>query len=409
MMACMARLLFLNFAYQVTMAIFGPYVQIMLRNKGYSHAMVGVIIALGQVATMVVPLGVSALDDRTRRTRSIAVVMSLVGVGLFVPAALVGSMWVTVVCFFGAMGCYMALNPLFDGYQNRVLEGDARRYGMARAAGTLGYVIALSLSVVVGFPVETDNWSICQALLMGGVMLVVAILLSPRDVERGDVVESEAHGERGAVWGSEVCVERGVSVKTKARAKVRVGVFSERFYLLMAVAALTRVAQAIPDKLLSSYMTEVLNLGGNFAGMTALGAMSEFVMMILCGRLLQRGKTTPYVLVLGSAVALAVRLLIYYFFPNVPGLVAGQLLHSMTFGAFHIGVTQFVSREVSNEHYALAMSFYWAIATNLPQMIGSLLGGFVIDSLGYAKLFLYFTLFPVLAIVMALVWRRKLK
>lgn len=397
MMACMARLLFLNFAYQVTMAIFGPYVQIMLRNKGYSYAMVGVIIALGQVATMVVPLGVSALDDRTRKTRSIAVMMSLVGVGLFVPAALVGSMWVTVACFFVAIGCYMALNPLFDGFQNRVLEGDARRYGMARAAGTLGYVIALSLSVVVGFPVETDNWSICQALLMGGVMLVVAILLAPRDVERGDVVESE------------VCVERGVSVKTEARAKVRAGVFSEKFYLLMAVAALTRVAQAIPDKLLSSYMTEVLNLGGNFAGMTALGAMSEFVMMILCGRLLQRGKTTPYVLVLGSAVALAVRLLIYYFFPNVPGLVAGQLLHSMTFGAFHIGVTQFVSREVSKEHYALAMSFYWAIATNLPQMIGSLLGGFVIDSLGYAKLFLYFTLFPVLAIVMALVWRRKLK
>ena len=177
---------------------------------------------------------------------------------------------------------------------------------------------------------------------------------------------------------------------------------------MMFVVALTRIAEAVIDKLLSSYMTEDLNLGGRFALFVALGAASEFVMMVVGGRLMQKGKVSAYGLIVMSAIGMIVRLLIYRFFPTIEAFTVAQLLHACTFGALHIGVSKFVAQNVNESHYSLAMSFYWAIATNLPEMIGVLAGGFVIDIFGYGTLFASYVVFPVLALLICFANRRKL-
>ena len=54
------------------------------------------------------------------------------------------------------------------------------------------------------------------------------------------------------------------------------------------------------------------------------------------------------------------------------------------------------------------MSFYWAIATSLPNMLGTLFGGFVIDNLGYPNLFVIYMVFPIAAVIIALCFRKTL-
>ena len=381
----MFRFILLNFFFQTTVAVVSPYTQILFRNKGYSYTLIGVIVACSQIACVFTPLLFSAVADKTRKTRLMFVALMILSVLTFIPAALSKSVAVTIIAFLVSMGLFHSIHPISDGYQNRILEGDARRYSIARSAGTMGYVVALALFGLLNYPDETDNRSICICFAAVSLLFLLTVFFIPKD-------QSAQKEEQVSV---------GMPLPKKA-------IFSKKFYLMLVVIGLTRIAHTVPDKLLSSYMVEVLDLGGDFALFVSLGALSEFVMMLVGGYLLQKGKTTPYMLILLSAVALAIRLVIYRVFPSVAGLVVAQLLHSMTFGAFHIGATKFIAQNVDKNHYSLAMSFYWAIAINLPSMIGSLFGGFVIDNLGYPNLFVVNLVFPIVAIILALCWRRTL-
>ena len=378
----MFRFILLNFSFQVIVAVIAPYVQILLRNKGYSHSMVGLVVAIGQLGSIILPLLISGVSDKTRRTKLIFLILALICAVVFVPTALSPSVAITAISLFIVSGMYLSISPLIDGYQNRLLNGDAQKYGIARSAGTMGYVLALVLFSLIKFPNESDNRSIALCLAIVTAVFMAVVLIIPNDLP---------------------------PEKESRKRKSISGLFSKRFYLMMLVIGLSRVAHAVPDRLLSSYMVEVLGLGGNFALFVSLGALSEFVMMNIGGILLEKKKTTTYTLIVLGSLALAVRLLIYRFFPSVLGLVFAQLLHSMTFGSFHIAATQFIAHDVQKEHYSVAMSFYWAIATNLPQMLGSLAGGVVIDRFGYNTLFSGFSMFPILATLLALFCRGILK
>ena len=374
----------LNFSLQAAVSAISPYTQLLLRNKGYSHSLVGVIVAIGQVASIFFPVLFGMLSDRTRRTRLLFVLLALGTAVAFVPTAISDSVAVTIVCFFVASALFWSINPMNDGYENRVLGGDSSKYGVVRAMGTLGYLVCLVVFALTGFPVETDNRSIALCTVVTLSVFCFMVLFAPKDEPKS----VEPQGNEGRFFSFDW--------------------FSSKFYLMMFVVALTRIAEAVIDKLLSSYMTEELNLGGRFALFVALGAASEFVMIVVGGRLMQKGKVSAYGLIVLSAIGMIVRLLIYRFFPTIVAFTVAQLLHSFTFGALHIGVSKFVAQNVNESHYSLAMSFYWAIATNLPEMIGVLAGGFVIDIFGYGTLFASYVVFPVLALVICLANRRKL-
>lgn len=380
----MFRLMLLNFSLQAAVSAISPYTQLLLRNKGYSHSLVGVIVAIGQVASIFFPVLFGMLSDRTRKTRLLFVVLAAGTAIAFVPTAISGSVAVTIVCFFVASALFWSINPMNDGYENRVFKGDSSKYGVGRAMGTLGYLVCLVVFALTGFPVETDNRSIALCTVVTLSVFCFMVLFAPKDEPKS----VEPQGNEGRFFSFDW--------------------FSSKFYLMMFVVALTRIAEAVIDKLLSSYMTEELNLGGRFALFVALGAASEFVMIVVGGRLMQKGKVSAYGLIVLSAIGMTVRLLIYRFFPTIPAFIVAQLLHACTFGALHIGVSKFVAQNVNESHYSLAMSFYWAIATNLPEMIGVLAGGFVIDIFGYGTLFASYVVFPVLALLICFANRRKL-
>ena len=380
----MLRLVLLNFFIQATVAVLAPYVQIIFRNKGYSHSLVGVVIAVGQIASIIVPILMCMISDRTRRTRALVIMLMIASAAFLYPAALSSSMALTFVFYFLTASCFWSLNPMLDGYENRLLRGNSSAYGLARSAGTMGYVMALILFGLTGFPDETDNRSIWLCFLITAAVFLLFMLRSPKDLPVEQTADKQEKKSFSFKW------------------------FSGKYWLMMLIVALSRFAHAVPDKLLASYMTEVLGLGDRFTFLIALGALSEFVMMLVGGRLLQAGKVKPYLFVLLASAGLAVRLMIYYFAKNLAVFTLAQLFHSVTFGALHIGMTKFIAQNVEKGHYSLAMSLYWAIATNLPVMLGALFGGFIIDYLGYRSLFAIYTVFPVTATILCIAVRRRI-
>ena len=380
-MAVVSRLILLCIFNQATTAAVSPYVQIILRNKGYSHSIVGLILAFGQIATVIIPMLIGLLSDRTRKTKPIIIVLAMLSCVAFMPAALSGSLVLTFITFFLASGIFWSTHPIVDGYETRLLKGDASKYGLIRSMGTMGYIVFLIIFGITGFPDQTDNTSICTSIATVCAALVVVSFFIPNDIP---------------------------SEKKELRPRFSLSVFSRKFYLMMLLVGLSRISQAVIEKLLSSYMMEVMGMGGNFVLYVAWGAFCEFLMILFGGKLLQKGTVSAYSMILLSFIGLAVRLLIYCLFPSVVGFVFGQTLHALTFGALHIGVTKFIAQNVEPAHYSLGQSFYWAIATNLPEMLGAFAGGFIIDWFGYRNLFAVYSVFPAVAAILCIAFRKTL-
>ena len=377
----MLRLILFCVFNQATTASLAPYAQIMFRNKGYSHSLVGVILAVGQIATVIIPMLVGLISDKTRKTKLLVIVIGFVSAFAFIPAAISKSMVITIACYFLASGIFWSAHPIADGYETRILKGDASKYGVIRSMGTMGYIVCLILFGLTGFPDETNNKSICISIALVCSAFAIVSFFVPEDIP--------------------------ASKRDKSR-KLTLRSLSNKFYLMMLLVGLSRIAQAVIEKLLSSYMTEVLGLGGSFELFIALGAFCEFLMILFGGRALQKGRISAYTMILLSFIGLGARLLIYYLFPNMVGFIIGQTLHALTFGALHIGVAKFIAQNVNPAHYSVAQSFYWAIATNLPEMLGALAGGFIIDSLGYRNLFAIYSVFPFIAVLLCIAYRRIL-
>ncbi len=364
---------------QTAVASYSPYIQIALRNKGYSYSLVGVIISIGQAFAIIGPLVISSLTDRRGKTKPYLILCALCSFVAGIPFFLSSNVAIVMLSVITLDFFFWSLNPLVDGFLNRKLYGQSYRYGQLRAFGTLGYMIALAFFAVSGFPSDTDNLSILRCF-----MIFVSLFLIASMMQRDDIRERK--DERKAFSFSW---------------------FDKGFYIFMAIVALTRVGQSVVEKMLSSYMTETLGLGNYFSLFIALGALFEFMCMIFFGHILKEKKITPHLMLFLSAVALTVRLLLYLI-PNIYVFALAQTLHGLTFGACHVASTTYIARNVSSEHYEVGMSIYWAVATNLPELLGTLAGGFIIDTWGYSTLFSSYAVFPFIAALLCLVLRRQI-
>ena len=377
----MKKLFLLSVTVQMAVASFTPYLQIIFRNKGYSHTLTGVLVALCQLSAIVMPMIISSTSDRKGRTSPFIALVALLSIILAVIFLLSDSLVVTVLSSFLLNGFFWCMNPLADGMLNRSLKGDSSSYGIIRAMGTMSYVIVLVAFALIGFPDEKSNSSILIAIVAGTSLPLIT-----------SMIQGEKRRE----------------VKESAKTSFSFSWFPRRFYVFMAIVAATRVGQSVVEKLLSSYMTENLGLGSYFLLFVALGALCEFFCMIGFGRLKRKGILTSWALLLISAIGLTVRLLLYLI-PGIPAFTLAQTLHGLTFGVLHVAATGYAADNVSSEHYDLAMTIYWSVATNLPEMLGALAGGYVIEYFGYPMLFLSYSAFPFAAVILCFVFRKLLE
>lgn len=381
----MSKLFLLSVAMQACIASFAPYAQIIMRNKGLSYSVVGVILALGEIAAIVFPLVASSFADMTGHTkRYLQVIASLVFLLAF-PFVLGSGEIITAIAYILFAGLFWVLNPLVDGFINSQTSGDASAYSNIRAAGTMTYVVTLIVFALIRFPQESDNRSIIVVILLS---LAVFVLISQLQVLDLRDRREETEKERTRLFDP--------------------GWFSFPVYLFLFIVALTRVAQGAIEKLLGSYMTEVLRLGSNFTFFLAIGAFCEFFSMIISAKLIRRNIVSAWTLLTISCLAHVARLLLYVFTDGAVGFAAAQSMHAFTFGTLHVAVMVFIGKNVRKEHYKLAVSLYWACAVNLPQMLAAFAGGYIIEYFGYKTLFLTYSFFPLLAFILCFATKKTL-
>jgi MFS transporter, PPP family, 3-phenylpropionic acid transporter len=151
------------------------------------------------------------------------------------------------------------------------------------------------------------------------------------------------------------------------------------------------------QRFFSLYVQEFLHLE-SYSGLWALSAAAEVPFMFLSGWFIRKYGTEKILVV--SLLAIIMRNLVYAIFPTFGGAVAGQLFHSVCFGLFHPAAVIFVTERAPKRLVAVGMTLYTSVSVGLASVIGNVMGGVIIDTLGYRMLFVIFSVFPLIGIAL---------
>lgn len=370
----MTQLLVFQFISQTAVAAVATYMQLLLLNKGYTNSESGIMLAIADIAAIFIPILFSSLSDKLGKRRLILALALASTLAFMWPAGTVPGFLLTMVCLVLGNGSFWACNPLIDSMTSIALKGDMRKYSIARAVGTFGYACTGIIFALIAWPKKDDNVSILIA------MTITCSLYAFMSLSMSSTFDSR--------------IDKQASKNSLLHA---FRLFSKPFYIMLIAIGLMKTTNCIVDRFLAAYLANELGYSQSFTLLIALGAFSEIVMMLVFGRLLEKGRIRSFDGILIAAIAMIIRMLLYAFAPSLLGTIFAQLTHGLTFGALHVSAINYINKTIPKQHNALAISLYWGLASTFPNTLGCLAGGFIIDSLGYKTLFLSYTIFSLVS------------
>lgn len=369
-------------------AVILPYVQVMLSNHGFSPSVIGLFLSLYESIGIVGPFVIGSLSDRTGKPREVSIAITIVMVLATIPVAL--SSHPVMIAIFLSLSSFFwrSVYPVQDAMTIKRLGANASRYTYIRSLLTAGFIIFSLLHKATGWLDTSDNRSILMWIVAGGALYLVAIFLVPKD---RNITEAD----------------RSPSLWPFGKSKGDAPVFTKTLTVAIIVIAFNRLAMSSINSFNSLYVKDVLERADLVGVLNSIGAVCELLFMLLSGYLLGR-KVKPMTLIALSALGLIVRLLLYAFVPTMFGAVLAQTLHSLTFGIFHPAAVMFIGTHVAKNRRAMGMALYTSLGVGLPAVIGSALGGVLVESLGFSGMFVIYTAFAAISLVIQWIFRGPL-
>jgi PPP family 3-phenylpropionic acid transporter len=361
------------FFYFAFIGAFAPYFTLYLQSLGLAAFAISVLMSLMQVMRLVAPNLWGWLADRVGRKVLIVQVsaaLSLAGfavffvtrdfAGLFVGMALMAFFW-------------SAALPQVEALTLAQLSGQTEHYGRVRLWGSVGFIVA-----VIGAGVLLDATSLpmllwlCFGLLAG--ILAIAMLLQ-------EAAPDAAPPAR-------------VPLGPALRRPAAIAFLTACFFMSAAHG---------PFYFFYSIHLDAAGYDKTTIGaLWSLGVVAEIFVFIYMPRLL-KAFSLRSILLASFALAVLRFLLIGWGVESMALLLAAQVMHGATFGAFHAGAVAALNGWFAPQHQARVQAIYGSISFGAGGMVGGLVAGQAWDSIGAE---LTFTLGAAFAAVgMVLLWR----
>jgi PPP family 3-phenylpropionic acid transporter len=353
-------------------ASINPYIPILLRFSGHSPSTVGILMGILEGAGIAGPFIFGCFADKWGRYKP----------GLIITHIMILLTLIPLLVFRGPLAAGILMTVLGLGFRSAfplldavitINIGNTGNYGKIRTAGSVGFVLMMLFLQVTPILRPDNPVNITWWMAITTTAALVSMIIIP-----GRYTNTGSRGFSAAPRR-----ERGGSLWTPP------------LILGLCIIGISRLAMASINSFFSLFLVEYIRWNA-VGAMWALATASEVPFMFLSRRLIGRFGAFPILIV--SAAMVTVRLSIYALFPYKGGVIAAQLLHSICYGLFHPAAVAFISDNVPPERRALGMSLYLSLGSGLPTLLGSVLGGLIVDHLGYRLLFGIFALFPVLAL-----------
>jgi PPP family 3-phenylpropionic acid transporter len=374
-------------------AVYGvvnAYLPILLFNLGYSATLIGILQGVFEVSGLLFPIFISSRVDKKGNYGIVMISLGFLMALSLPPLVYFHNVWVSAIVLAVFAVAFKGAVPVSDGLVSRILGRGNTNYGKVRVMGSVGFVCVTLLlqftsCIDARSPASIALWIALPAVLFS--LSVVAVPGLLKDYQPTALVPSEAPDLASP--------KRLQTLKE----------FPDSFWIGIGLIFLGFLGLTPSQRFFSLYVQEFLHLQ-SYAGLWALGAAAEVPFMFFSGKFIRR--YGPEKLIVLSLFAIASRNLVYAVFPSFGGAVAGQLFHSVCFGLFHPAAVIFVCERAPKRLMVVGLTLYSSVSVGLAAVFGNVIGGVVIDTLGYRPLFVFFSVFPLIGIILFLYFHNRL-
>lgn len=340
------------FFYFAFIGAFSPYFALYLQSLSFSATDIAILMSLMQVMRILAPNLWGWLAERLGMRIPIvrlSALASLAGFSLFFMTTSFGGIFLgmALMGFF-----WSAALPLVESVTFDHLGTEGHRYGGIRVWGSVGFIVAVlgigyALDVL---PVSALLW--LTALVLGGI--VVCAMMVP---------------ESGRPLTHKVTDSLATTLR---RPEVR-ALLGACFFMSAAHGALY--------VFYSIYLVDN-GYGKSMVGwMWTLGVLAEILVFLWMPKLAKRFSMRSILLV--SFLAAVIRfLMIGWGVASVSVVLFAQLLHGVTFGAYHAAAIALVNKWFPGKLQSQGQALYGSLSFGAGGMLGGLLSGFTWESLG---------------------------
>ncbi len=400
---------FLQFFFWSTWAVYGAYLVYYLGDIGYSNMRIGTLMSLRTFMGLIGPPLIGYISDRIE-SRKIVFMISMTLLGITVaPFPYYSDFWVAVsIAMIGIL--WEPQQSVLDSWIIETSEETALNYGFMRAWGSIGFAITVT---VFGQIIDYFGWKV--HFFGYGVIALTAVLIAfniednsyqkssrkkvaeedeaeEKEKEKAnnkalyidDIIEEEKSSSTNKSdkdFKKQVEKEIPLEGKNSSGNKNILRLFKNKGYLFILFIT---VLIFIPAMMVFVYLAPAIKaVGGDSRdlGYTLFfNALSEAPIFFTAKYFLQRFKTKP--LLLFAALFYLIRIVIVALAPSPSYFILFGLLQSLSYGVFLVTVRYYVKLVAPDGLKTTAQSIALMAGFGAGGIIGSLLGGYLIDNFG---------------------------
>jgi len=337
-----------------------PFIYLYFERLGLTGVQIGTLAALPVLITASTSLFWSGTADALHwHQRILRISLFLSPVAVFLLSRVTTMVWliliIIVFAFFSS-----PIVPLLDSFALKTAVKNDRSYGDLRLWGSVGWAIS---TVLIGWLIERLGilWLFYGYMAFMSFALITSFF-QPR----------QQSVPKSSIWS-------GIK-----------DLLSSKTYILFLVSVfLLVVSSSGVLTFLSIFMDSIGTKEGLIGLGWALSAVSEVPVMMLSGRVIRKIGSKGLLMI--AFIMFAVRWMLLSFIHTPFWAITIQLLHGPSFASFLVGSVTFIQERTPVGLHTTALAIFNPVTYGFGSIVGSLLGGYLLDQVGMAVLFQVFS------------------
>jgi PPP family 3-phenylpropionic acid transporter len=352
-------------------AAYSIYIPVYLSSVGYSKTSIGILLSLAPIIAIIAQPVWGTFSDRARYKNTVLMILILGSSFTILFYRLsINFLYLSLV-----ISCFTlfqtSINPMSDAIALEFTSKTKWKFGHIRLAGTVGYSI---MSVTAGKLLMKNINRMFIIYFVAGLLTFVIVLFLPK---------TDGHQSKGtklAIWSL---------FKDK------------RLVLFLSFALIIQTTLGYYYTFFSIYYQQLGATKTMIGWSNFIAAMSETPFLLFSHVILKKIKTQQALIIAGSAAA--VRWLLLGVSVNPLNILVFQLLHGLINIVVTVSLAMFINEFVPKGLKSSGQALNGLICTGIARILGSLLGGYFSDIFGIGKMFLYNSVFMLVAVFVFIV------
>jgi PPP family 3-phenylpropionic acid transporter len=366
------------FFYYAFVGMFSPYWSLYLQSIHFTPIEISILMSIQPVMRMVAPNIWGWLADHTGQRLLVVQVAATLSAVFYFGVFLTTSFWglflvLTLMGFF-----WSASMPLVEATTLTYLGKNTAHYGRIRSWGSIGFIVA-----VVGLGFAFDYIAIAW-LLWAGLVCEIGILIFARQIPQTEVLAHHTDHQ-----------------------PIRQIVMQPKVLALLGACFLMSVAHGPYYTFFSIYLVEHGYTKTAVGALWALGVICEIGVFFLMPALVKRFGFTRILLISFSAAVL--RFMLIGWTVDVVGLLLfAQVLHALTFGAYHAASVGLVHEFFKGRHQSKGQALFGSFTYGAGGVLGGLVSGPIWQHWGASALYTFSAAMGLLGLLL-MVWQSQVR